>query len=96
MGASPTGFELTARIRSQSKVSYSSNPTRGTNTTFLYGVRVPPYLPGLLVGKILLKDYDANPELTGEELFPPKSDDDLYELLLNCKPELGEVVRYGY
>jgi hypothetical protein len=57
---------------------------------------VPPYLPGLLVGKILLKDYDANPELTGEELFPPKSDDDLYELLLNCKPELGEVVRYGY
>lgn len=59
-------------------------------------VRVPPYLLGSLVGKILLKDYDANPELTGEELFPPNSDDDLYELLLNCKPELGEVVRYDY
>lgn len=50
----------------------------------------------ILIGKIRLNDYSEYPKLDGEYLFPNCNEDDLYDLLLDCKPELKELVHYGY
>lgn len=48
----------------------------------------------LVVAKILFDNFDEDCLKTQSELFPSRQEDSLYNILLECKPDLKDLVRY--